>query len=236
MFSHLVFLLILSLVSLAQAQEVPIEVDLVPPPSSYQGVTFTIESVPPRPPEPTWTAPPITCRVCLELKVDGVCPCLEPLTQALAQKLLAQVRTAVGTATSGRVVLRQPISIRAVSSSRLRQMEGEHLLGLYQDGVIWVSDELNRRQAFGVIAHEVGHAWFFENRVDVDTPDELLFEGFPEWISYLALLEIGDRDGAARIEHADQSVYGRGARKLIARHRREGLQSVLQLVLTGRSL
>jgi aminopeptidase N len=115
-------------------------------------------------------------------------------------------------------------------------MEGERLLGLYQDGVIWVSDELNRRQAVGVIAHEVGHAWFFENRTDIDTPDELLFEGFAEWISFLALSEVGDRDGAAGIEYADQSVYGKGARKLIARHRREGLEAVLELVLTGHSL
>ena len=170
------------------------------------------------------------------MKVDGVCPCLEPLTQALAQTLLDRVRTAVDAATSGRVVLKSPIAIRAVSSSRLRQMEGEHLLGLYQDGVIWVSDELNRRQAVGVIAHEVGHAWFFENRMDVNTPNEMLFEGFAEWVSYLALLEVGDRDAAAGIEHADQSVYGRGARKLIARQRQKGLQAVLELVLTGRSL
>lgn len=229
----LAFTLLLSLGSVAQ--EVPVEVELVPPPPDF-GVTFTIESVPQRPAEPTWTPPPITCRVCLEMKMDGVCPCLDPLTQALALKLLAEVRAAVGAATSRRVVLKKPISIRAVASSRLREMEGEPLLGLYQDGVIWVSDELNRRQAVGVIAHEVGHAWFFENRPDVDTPDELLFEGFAEWISYLALLEVGDRDGAARIEHADQSVYGKGARKLIARHRKEGLQAVLELVLTGRSL
>ena len=224
------FTLLLSLAGLAQ--EVPVEVELVPPPPDF-GVTFTIESVPH---EPTWTPPPIPCRVCLEMKVDGVCACLEPLTQALAQTLLAKVRTAVDAATSGRVVLKSPIAIRAVSGSRLRQMEGEPLLGLYEDGVIWVSDELNRRQAFGVIAHELGHAWFFENRADVNTPNEMLFEGFAEWVSYLALLEVGDRDAAASIEHTDQSVYGRGARKLIARHRQEGMAAVLELVLTGRSL
>jgi len=233
MLRHVVLILTLSLATLAQ--EVPIEIELVPPPPDL-GITFTVESAPPRSTKPAWTPPPITCRVCLEMKVDGVCPCLEPLTQALAQTLLAKVRTAVDAATSGRVVLKSPIAIRAVSSSRLRQMEGEHLLGLYQDGVIWVSDALNRRQAVGVIAHEVGHAWFFENRMDVNTPNEMLFEGFAEWVSYLALLEVGDRDAAASIEHTDQSVYGRGARKLIARHRQEGMAAVLELVLTGRSL
>ena len=183
----LVFVLLLSLDTLAQ--EMPVEVELVPPPPDF-GVTFTIDTAPQKPVEPVWTPPPTTCRVCLEMKIDGACPCLEPLTQALAQKLLAKVREAVGAATSGRVVLKRPISIRAVSSGRLRQMEGEHLLGLYQDGVIWVSDELNRRQAVGVITHEVGHAWFFENRADVNTPNEMLFEGFAEWVSYLALLEV----------------------------------------------
>ena len=83
MMLRLLFLtLLLSLAG--QAQEVPVEVKLVPPPPDF-GVNFTIESVPHQPTEPTWTPPPITCRVCLEMKVDGVCPCLEPLTQALAQ-------------------------------------------------------------------------------------------------------------------------------------------------------
>ena len=233
MLRHLVLIFFLSLASLAQ--EIPVEVELVPPPPDL-GITFTVISAPSKPVEPPWTPPPMPCRVCGEMKVEGACSCLEPLTQSLALKLLAKVRTAVSAATGGKIVLKKPISIRAVSSRRLAQMEGEHLLGLYQDGVIWISDELNRRQATGVIAHEVGHAWFFENRDDFNTPNELLFEGFAEWVSFLALQQVGDSDGAARIEHGDQSVYGKGARKLIARHRRDGLESVLTLVLTGRAI
>jgi hypothetical protein len=218
------------------AQEFPVEIELVPPPPDA-GFTFTILSVPDAPaPEPEWTPPPRPCRVCKEMKADDACPCDEPLTQSLANVLLKQVKRAVSSATGKRITLSRPVSIRAVSSQKLRQMGGERLLGLYEDDVIWVSYDLNRRQATAVIAHELGHAWFFQHRSDVNTPTELLFEGFAEWVCFLTLRELGDLDGASRIEHADQSVYGRGARRLIARHRADGLEAVLSLVLQGRTL
>lgn len=229
----LVFILLLTLG--VSAQEHPLEIDLVPPPPSVD-ITFTVMPASSDPIEPDWQPPPQPCRVCREMPLSGVCLCHEPLTQTLATNLLKKIERAVSSATGNRIKLSRPISIRAVSSQRLKQMGGERLLGLYEDDVIWVSYELNRRQATSVIAHELGHAWFFQHRPDVDTPTELLFEGFAEWISFLALVELGDFDGAAQIEYADQSIYGRGARKLIARHREDGLEVVLGLVLTQRSL
>jgi hypothetical protein len=151
----------------------------------------------------------------------------------MAVTLLEEVEQAAVRATNGRLALESPISVRAVSRRRLQKMQGERLLGLYQDGVIWVNHDLDRRGARAVIAHEFGHAWLFENRSDIATPNEALFEGFAEFVSYLVLLEVGDTEGVRQIEYADQSVYGTNARKLIALSRKEGLGSVLRLALTG---
>lgn len=223
------------LCAVAAAQEFPVEIELVPP-SPDSGVTFSVLSAPTVISEPEWKPPARPCRVCGGTKVNDACSCDEPLTQTMADGLLRKVGAAVAAGSCQKIVLAKPVTIRAVSSGRLRQLGGERLLGLYEDGVIWVSYELNRRQATAVIAHEYGHAWFFQHRSDVNAPTELLFEGFAEWVCYLALRELGDTDGAAKIEYADQSIYGRGARKLMWRHRREGMDAVLQLVLVGRNL
>lgn len=210
------------LCGLATAQEAPVEIELVPP---GPDVTFTTIPVPVR---SEWKAPLRLCAVCKERAAAGGCSCYHPLTQASALGLLDEVTGHLTRISSGALALKQPVSIKAVSSARLRGMGGERLLGLYQDGVLYVSHDLNRRQARGVVAHEYGHAWFFQNRSDINGASELLFEGFAEFVSYLVLREVGDEAGVRAIEFTDQSVYGRGARRLIKLYRQQGLEAVLQ--------
>lgn len=230
--SLLILLFSLSVVS--WAQDYPVEIELVPP----KGMSFSTIAIPKAkvPKAPQWTPPVKRCAVCEQRAPVGTCRCYDMLTQELAVVLLRQIKKALSETTGQVFRLRRPVKVRAVSRERLSQLGGERLLGLYEDDVIWVNHNLNRRQATAVIAHELGHAWFFQHREDVNTPNELFFEGFAEFISYLALEALGDVDSARRIAREDRSVYGRGAQRFLARYRREGLASVLDLALRGRSI
>lgn len=224
------------LFQLCAAQDFPVEIELVLPSESQIPFTVITAVKPTRPALPTWFPPARPCPLCAELKTERGCSCSLLLTQELAVSLLQTVEDALSEASGERIKLVRRVSVRAVSRQRLIQMGGEPLLGLYEDDVIWVSHDLNRRQATAVIAHEMGHAWFFQRRAEVDSPNELLFEGFAEFVSYLVLRHLGDHQAAQRIEQHDSSVYGRGARILIGKFRRLGLDAVLELALKGQAI
>jgi hypothetical protein len=173
------------------------------------------------------------CRVCDELAQPGTCRCYDFVTQKMAERLYSNIEVTLAEVSSGQIRLKRPVQVKVVSSFELEKMGGEYLLGLYEDDVIWLSFELDRRRALAVLAHEFGHAWFFQHRTDARTVPDLLYEGFPEFLSYLVLREAGDHEACYSISTVDQSVYGRGARRLIGLYYRAGLEPVLQLALTG---
>ena len=230
---HLRLLLFLALCQICVGQEIPVEIELVPP----TGMTY-IELSAPQPEIIQSVKKPKTrpCRVCKEVVVPGHCRCYELLTNTTAKRLYQEVRELLASASEGQIKLKKAVGVRVVSRTKLAQMGGERLLGLYQDGSIYLSDDLNRRQALGVLAHEYGHAWFFQHRADVSAASDLLFEGFPEFVSYLVLREAGDHEGAYRISTVDRSVYGRGARKFIALYNRVGIELVVNTALRRSSI
>ena len=226
---------VLILVSLcavsALGQEYPVEIELTPP-DSHPVVIIeepldvlemdAVGSVPQRP------LPSRVCRVCDQKTVPGHCSCFELLDQPMAEELLEEISASLSPLG---LKLNRPARIKAVSRRELQSLGGERLLGLYQDNIIYVNFELERREARGVIAHEFGHAWFFQHRRDVNSPGELVFEGFPEFVSFLALTRLGDKRAADRIAYEDQTVYGRGARRFIALYRKSGLPAVINQAL-----
>ena len=228
-------LLALVLGTVAQGQEFPVEIPLVSP-DGLLLPDHSASAATPHRDRPDWNPPTRECRVCKAPSSAEGCDCDTLLTLELAQELLGEVESALHRASGGRLLLHHPVQVRTVTRQRLARMGGERLLGLYEDGTIWLSYDLNRRQAYAVLAHEYGHAWLFERRTDIETPNELLFEGFAEFVSYLAVKEAGDHRTVHRIAHLDNSVYGRGARALLAVYRRAGLSEVLNLALTGREL
>ncbi len=213
------------------AQDYPVEIELRPPDSRPVVIIEepldvleldAVGAVPQRP------VPPRVCRVCDQKTVPGHCSCFELLDQPMAEELLREISASLNPLG---LKLNRPVRIKAVSRRQLQNLGGERLLGLYQDDVIYVNFELERREARGVIAHEFGHAWFFQHRRDVNSPGELVFEGFPEFVSFLALTRLGDKRAADRIAYEDQTVYGRGARRFIALYRKSGLPAVINQAL-----
>lgn len=226
------------LVQSTSAQDFPIEIELVAPGEAEvvsSSSSSSFESI--KDSEPLRVLRPEVkkrCQVCHQTTTVGSCECHELLTQKLAVQLLKRVNQVMREASDGALRLKRSVKIRVVSRKKLKEIGGERLLGLYQDDVIWVNQDLNRRRATAIIAHELGHAWLFHHRSDIDTPSELLFEGFAEFVSYLVLQNIGDNRAARKIAQHDTSVYGRGAQRLITLQNREGLQAVLDLALTGK--
>ena len=172
------------------------------------------------------------CRACDELAIPGTCRCFDFLTQEMAEEQYDFVLSSL----ADEIQLKRALQVEVISSPELDRMGGEHLLGLYEDDVIYLSYELRRRRALSVIAHEYGHAWMYQHRPDTHTLPDLLFEGFPEFLSYLVLRKAGDHEACYNISSVDQTVYGRGARRLIGLYYRSGLDAVLKLALTGRHI
>lgn len=216
----------------AAAQEFPVEVEMVPP--SDLKVVVVVPEAKVESKESGWMAPQRTCDLCEQKIGPSGCGCELPLTQDGAERLLAHLVEVFGRSVGERLSLKRPLKVEAVSSAQLRRLGGERLLGLYQDGVIYLSLDLSTREAFAVLAHEYGHAWLFQHRGDIDAPSELLFEGFAEFFSYLAASAVGDHRTATNIAQFDTSIYGRGARKLLVVYKRAGLDEVLRVALESR--
>ncbi len=210
------------------SQQAPIEIDLVPPPAA---IDIPIQLTPSVVSRPTWEAPRNRCALCGEVPREADCGCSRPLTQRLAEQLLGQVYREAETTFAGKLRLPVPVEVKVVSAARLRQLGGEPVLGLYQDGVIWLSMRLNRRRAFAVLGHEYGHAWQYARHPDVNSVPELLFEGFAEWVSYKLVVGLSDHK-STRAVREDSSVYGRGARHYLEVESEGGLEAVLREALS----
>jgi hypothetical protein len=202
----------------ALAQHLPVEIELVPPPSDLYEA---------QPVEPYWKAPPVICPLCGEDKSDGSCGCQRPLTQELGDTLYAQLGGLVDLAFHGKLALARPVRLRVVPAEHLRRLGGEPLLGLYEEGVIYLSQDLRRREGLAVMAHEYGHAWQYQSRQDIDRVEGLLFEGFAEWVSFHVLAQVGDTQGTDEVLR-DPSIYGEGARWFLKLEKKVGLDKALE--------
>ncbi len=214
-----------SLSTIVWSQEFPVEIQLVPP-SGYVRTepshSFSRQ--------PSWMAPPIVCSLCSELRGDGRCGCDRSLTQELADQLFDELRSVVEREFGERFALHRRVRVQVVDNASLRERGGPggRLFGLYQDDVIYLDQDMRRRKAFAVLAHEYGHAWQYQENPGIEQIDELRFEGFAEWFAYRVVLEVGDLSRVTEIQR-DTTVYGRGARWYLDLEGREGLEGVLRV-------
>lgn len=202
----------------AWAQPAPVEIILILPPED----ALIEQAV-----RPEWQAPPLLCRLCGEDRTDGSCGCQRPLTQQLAEELHHRMPELLEKAFAGKLSLARPVRVKVVDGQTLSRRAGRPAQGLYEDGVIYLSADLRRREGLAVLAHEYGHAWQYQNRDDIDRVDGLLFEGFAEWVSFHVLAEVGDEQGVDDVMR-DVSEYGRGARWFLAVEKKSGLDTALQ--------
>ncbi len=218
--SWLIWLLLLT--GFGQAQDFPVEVEMLGPPQ--------------RPPvrRPRWSPPPQLCKVCESVAAPRRCACYGLVTEALVGDILVLLREWSERFLDGRLRVTRSLTIRLVEQDKLDQMGGEPVLGLYEEGMIWISLALTRQEAMAVIAHEYGHAWHFDNNPAARRLSETIREGFADWVAYRFLQDQGAGPGAQRLRFQNLSPYGVGLRHLLEIEELGGSEAVLEEAL-GRS-
>jgi hypothetical protein len=130
------------------------------------------------------------------------------------------------------------VHYQIVDEKRLRVLLGREvgyeqgLTDLDTTGAITISilSGLRSVRFTHTLAHEIAHAWAFEN-----TPSELSLEtseGFAEWIAFLVLEKKGYNNETSRmISRGD--VYGEGLRRMLSMQQRWGVAGILSRLKSG---
>ena len=113
---------------------------------------------------------------------------------------------------------------------------GHHVLGFFvRDHLaekVYVEMGLPRPLLLGTLAHELAHAWQIKAAPALN--DEVVREGFAEWVSHHVLVAAGYQQAAARATRRDD-LYGRGLRHFLNIERRHGMAAVLERARGGPS-
>ncbi|MCA9795581.1 MAG: hypothetical protein KC910_27425 [Candidatus Eremiobacteraeota bacterium] len=209
----------LLLLTPAWGQDFPVEVEMLGPPQPMARAE-------------RWQPPAVACPLCGETTRPGLCSCHFLVDQDFGQRLLAQVRQDASDFDS-RLVYHGGLELRVVSQRVLDRLGGEPVYGLYEEGIIWLSGALSRREAYAVLAHEFGHAWHFQENPGFAGQSEQLREGFADWLA-LQLVK-GRPDPRARDRLLDQHLepYRTGLANMLALQRKGGPDAVFSRVAPG---
>lgn len=113
---------------------------------------------------------------------------------------------------------------------------GHHVLGFFvrdhRAERIYVEMGLPRSLLLGTLAHELAHAWQIEESPRLT--DQLVREGFAEWVAHRVLVAAGFQHAAARATRRED-IYGRGLRHFLGVERRHGHTGVLARARGGQS-
>lgn len=179
-----------------------------------------------------WQPPPVKCLLCGETTTPGLCSCHFLVDQEFGERLLTEIRRDAQEF-HPRLVYHGGLELRVVSQARLDELGGEPVFGLYEEGRIWLSQALSRREAYAVLAHEFGHAWHFQENPAFASQPERLREGFADWLA-LQLVQARP-DPLARIRLLEQRLepYRSGLASLLRLEEQAGREAVLARVAPG---
>ncbi|MGE0488048.1 MAG: ImmA/IrrE family metallo-endopeptidase [Vulcanimicrobiota bacterium] len=176
-----------------------------------------------------WQPPPVQCRLCGETTTPGLCSCHFRVDQEFGERLLAQVRQDAQEL-DPRLVYRGGLEVRVVSQARLDELGGEPVYGLYEEGRIWLSQALTRREAYAVLAHEFGHAWHFQENPAFASQPERLREGFADWVALQLVQARPDPSARVRLLEQRQEPYRSGLATMLRLEEQGGREAVLARV------
>lgn len=97
--------------------------------------------------------------------------------------------------------------------------------------LIVLSPTLRRDEALMVLAHELGHAWQFSSRPDVDAISDFLAEGFAEWVAFRLTRRAGLTEFAFRIKASRDPLYGEAFRWFLDIEQQHGTGAVISVML-----
>lgn len=124
-----------------------------------------------------------------------------------------------------------PISSVRLGRGDEMMMEGEAAEGFIEGDQIVINPNMRRDRALMVIAHELGHAWHFSSRPDVDKIDDFLIEGFAEWVAFHLVRRAGLTEFSHKIKTNPDRLYGNGFRWFHSVERKYGRGAVVSIML-----
>ncbi len=203
----------------AQAQEAPVEVPLKPPPPSRPAGV--------RPPPNLLPCPGCDCRG------NGCfmpnCGCGGRVDDKVCAELLDYTEHVLRRTFGGKLDLKHPVKVKAVTPQHLSDLGGGEVYGLYDNdkNLIYVSNGVTKADALGIVAHEFGHAWQYQHHPDPDSTSQLFCEGFAEWVAYQVLTRAGNFGQASIIRKNGDPTYGEGYRWFANLEKEHGVDAVL---------
>ncbi|MEW6278837.1 MAG: hypothetical protein AB1758_09460 [Candidatus Eremiobacterota bacterium] len=205
-----------------RAQEVPVEVPLRPPPPAagarlYQPIPRLLP------------CPGCDCRG--EGCFHTNCGCGGRVDDEAASEMVRYIDHILYQAYGEKLELKRPVRARAITPFELSARGGGEIYGLYDDDVLYVSNALSRSDAFGVLAHEYGHAWQYQHNPDPDRMSGLFSEGFAEWVAYQVLTRVGDFHLASLIRRNGDPEYGDGFRWFLKLEKEHGVDALLDVAV-----
>lgn len=120
--------------------------------------------------------------------------------------------------------------VRQDNLARIAQEDGSKLLGLYSSqgnrANIYIIIGLPGNLFRETVAHELAHAWLFENAPHVSDLD--LTEGFAEWVGYKVGQCLGDSFNPPLMKEKE-GPYGRGLRRMLDLESQGGIAAVIAI-------
>jgi uncharacterized Zn finger protein (UPF0148 family) len=118
-----------------------------------------------------------------------------------------------------------------VLSQSLQRVEGTRTLGLFmrdgEDFTIYVVYGLPLALTMRILCHEFGHVWQSDNCPDIT--ELTIKEGFAEWVSYKALVKLGNNREADQMRRRPD-IYGKGLNLFLQHEQKAGVVGVMSLL------
>lgn len=130
-----------------------------------------------------------------------------------------------------------PVAAVRVGKREEMTLKGEAAQGFIDtstpDGLphIVISPVLRRDEALMVLAHELGHAWQFSSRPDVEDIEDFLAEGFAEWTAFHLMRRAGLTEFSYRIKTSRDPLYGKSVRWFLDLEEQHGMGAVVSVML-----
>lgn len=172
----------------------------------------------------------VLCARCSQTAIN------DPFT---ANEVFHQVIDALDRSLGLRLNLRPQLMLvdraRLMELARVAAQENGHdterVLGLFmrqgRKRFIYLQEHLPRILMIQIVAHEFAHAWQGEQAPLLQ--DNVLREGFAEWVAYHMLQELGAQKKAAQMLQRQDS-YGQGLRELLELERKKSIGDVLKFI------
>lgn len=172
--------------------------------------------------------------------MEHLCRCNVLIDEKVAKQQLSYLNRLLE-AEFSEYLEKSPVAQVRVGKSHEMVLKGEAAQGYIDtrprgvEGMLIVLNPgLRRDEALMVLAHELGHAWQFAHRPDLDLIEDFMAEGFAEWVAYHLTRRAGLTEFSYRIKTNPDPLYGAGFRWHLELEREHGVSGVISVMLSWR--